>query len=177
MKRTTAKATKAKARKRAPSKTVKNGRTARGRFAVGNKGGPGRKRKGEDAEAFAEQAVPAEEVWQALAKAIRKGSITAIRTYLEYRHGRPWTEAEILEQKEIDDAERRIREAQERRNNGHVEKAEGGGAAEAGAPGQPEQGSVDNRDGVGERPGAGGGAGTDTARGAAAHDGGGDSPG
>jgi hypothetical protein len=103
--------------KRRPLKTVKNGRSKRGRFAVGNKGGPGRPRKGSDAAAYADQAISAEDVWKALAKQIRKGSITAIRTYLEYRHGRPWSEAEVLEQKAIDEAQKRIEEARQRSGN------------------------------------------------------------
>jgi hypothetical protein len=97
-------------------------RTRRGTFAPGTKGGPGRKRKGEGAADFAEQAISAEEVWMALAKLIRRRSpsIRAIELYLAYRHGRPWTEAELLAQREIEEARARIAAAEKKRQeNGH----------------------------------------------------------
>jgi hypothetical protein len=109
-----------------PTKGVKRG--ARGRFKKGTAPGPGRPRKGEDAADYAEQSIGAEEVWTALARLIRRRSpsIRAIELYLAYRHGRPWSEAEILADREIKEAQARIDEARQKGNgNGDTERKVG----------------------------------------------------
>ena len=108
-----------------PSKPVK--RAARGRFAPGTAPGPGRPRAGEEAKDYAEAAIPAEEGWKVLAKLIRRGSLGAVNSYLDRRHGRPWTEAEIIAQREIEDAERRIEAARRgEKHHGTIAAPEGG---------------------------------------------------
>jgi hypothetical protein len=130
--------TRGKAPKRKPAKGKKLAlktpkKRGKGRpFKVGNKYGKGRPRKGADASAFADQAIAPEDVWQALAKQIRKGSITAIRTYLEYRHGKPWSEAEVLADREIKEAQARIDAAQKGNGNGDSKESAGKDAKGAG---------------------------------------------
>ena len=101
------------------------GKSVRGRpFKKGQSGNPrGRPRKGDTAADYLGQAITKEELCFLVARAAKKNKPWAIRLAMEYMFGRPWTEAEILADREIKEMQRRIDEARQKGNdNGNLER-------------------------------------------------------
>jgi hypothetical protein len=97
--------------KRLPAKQAKNRRGGKRStsWKPGQSGNPkGRRRKGETAADFVEQAMSGEEMCALAAKAARRGSITALRLLFEYRFGRPWSESELRAREEMHELEEAI---------------------------------------------------------------------
>lgn len=85
----------------------------------------GRKRKGENAADYVRQAIDLDELLLLIVRQARKGKVTAQRMLMEYGFGRPWTEAEVLADREIKEAQARIDAAQKGNGNGDSEKQVG----------------------------------------------------
>jgi hypothetical protein len=94
----------------------------------------GRKRQGENAADYVKQAIDLDELLLLIVANARKGKVTAQRMLMEYGFGRPWSEAEVLADREIKEAQARI-DAAAQKGNGNGDSKESVGKDAKGAGG------------------------------------------